>query len=806
MPAAAALGVGIALASLVSMRAWMPAIVALVGCLLAWWPRSRLDDDVGARRARAVGTLLVWLSVGALRQLDAAALRPDELASLVPERPHPVVAHGVMATDPSRLFDPDDPESARTIGVVDVRELLVGGAWRRAPGKLRVRLRGERHPALAYGDDVVLEGALSAIPLPGNPGQYDWRASLAREQIVGQLIVGPIDGVVRLSTGGGWRLLRWAGRVRARCGALIDARFDPRRAALLQSLLLGQRANLDDALKRAFVETGTVHLLVISGFNVGLIAALLEFALRFAGLPLGGRVTISSAALLGYCAITGMQPPVERATVMAWVVLAAVWLDRIVSWPNTLAASALVLLVWQPQQLMDPSFQLSFGAVASLLLFSMIAPWLERMLRRLPERAAKFLASSVGATIAVWIGLWPVLAWYFQLLSPISILANLVLVPLVSVLVGVGTVVLALGLAWQPLFVALGPALAALLRLTVAAVQGCHALGGAWPVGRPAAALVVGYYTLVALSLLRRRLRLSLGAIVAAWLLGIDGWLAAGVIAHARESATLELTALDVGHGDCLAVRAPRHQRLLVDAGSEQAGASVVVPYLRQRGWRTLDALVLTHPDEDHIGGALPLLAAVRIRQLFTNGSLSTTPTGRRVLALARAQGAREEIVWAGMRLTKPGAVDIIVLHPPRGLVPGVAPRANENSIVLQVRDGDTTALLTGDLEEAGVPWLLGWGDRLWSTVLKVPHHGSALGRWDRPLLHQVRPKLAVVSVGWLHRLPAAVTIRDLHDEAGRVVLTRDVGAVTIVTDGRRACVRTFRQDQGYCIDSDDAK
>ena len=280
---------------------------------------------------------------------------------------------------------------------------------------------------------------------------------------------------------------------------------------------------------------------------------------------------------------------------------------------------------------------------------------------------------------------------------------------------------------------------------------------------------------------------------VNAWLAGVTIWVWALVIVQIRDARWLRVDLLDVGHGDSLVVRTPDRHTLLVDAGSPEAGRFRVVPFLRHEGITTLDGVIVTHPDGDHLGGALPLLRAIRVRRLATNGVIGDTALARHLHALVVARGIARDVVAAGMTRVV-GDIGIDVLHPPPGLVPGAAADSNDNSIVLRLTRGAVSLLLTGDIEEAGLPWLLRAPDALRANVLKVPHHGSRLGEAGNAFFQAVRPEVALLSVGRVHHLPSAETLEALSRTGAVLLSTRDDGAIALRTDGDRLELRAFRR------------
>ncbi len=724
---------------------------------------------------------------------QAWRLHPDHrLAVRLIDEPQRVQLHGVVIDDPAERSDLHGG-TYRTC-VMRLLHLRNPDAWRPIAG--RVRVMWHAPVRLRYGEEVAIEGRWSRVPAAGNPGQYDARQALARERIHGLLRVGPADGVAVI---GDRRRCGWLSVIfslRHRWERAVRAAMGERTAGLLLSAVLGQRAALDEELEEAFVETGTVHLLVVSGFNVALIAGLLEWLLRLAGLPGRMRLILIALGLGGYCLLTGMQPPVMRATVMGWIVLGALALDRVISWPNALATAGLVLLTANPMQLFDPGFQLSFGAVASLLAFAARwGAWLEQRARLIrPDWLRRYLAFGLASTGAIWIGLWPALAWYFFLLSPVSPLANLLIAPLFSLLVSAGTAVLLLGTVCDAFVRCSAGMLTLLADSTMTLVRWCHALpGGHLWVSRPSPWLMAGYYGLLILSVAGARAGVRRRWLMAGWTMALTAWLGSLLIGRQLESRWLTVDALDVGHGDCLLVRLPQGQAMLVDAGSEEAGRFRVVPFLRAIGVTTLDALILTHPDADHLGGAPYVIDQVRVKRLLTNGAWDDTMAARTVRHLAAARRIPQQLLRAGQQLGGGAGTEMLVLHPPEGLVPGVAPGSNDNSVVVKLTKGSVSFLLTGDLEEAGLPWLLRQGGRLPATVLKVPHHGSRLGPFGAEFFAAVHPALAILSVGRLHRLPAPETVAAITRTGAALYSTRETGAIRMRTDGTRLEVDTFR-------------
>lgn len=551
---------------------------------------------------------------------------------------------------------------------------------------------------------------------------------------------------------GAWDRARWSA-VRRRHGLQERiVRLYGERAGLVSALVLARREGLEREERDAFARAGVAHLLAISGFHVGVVAGLL-YALA-TGLLRGGsrgRARAALAAALGswaYVGLLGFPDAASRAALILTLVAVARLRGRPAARWAPLAAALLLLLALDPSRLGSVGFQLSFlGAAGLVAARAPLATRLRRLGRgRLPEGLVGGVAAGAAATAATL----PAVAWHFEAVSLVGIPATLLASPLVALaLPG------ALGsLALDPVL----PGAAVFLAGGVDLLLGLLEEGTAWVGGRSwASAWIPREWTALALTgggagwlLARRRgsgavsrrtaTLAAAGALVVGWplLLGVAG------------RSTLEIRFLDVGQGDAVALRTPGGSWLLVDAGPPWTGRGPgpVVDALRGRGVGRLEALVLTHPDADHIGQAVRVLSALSVATVLDPGVPVGKPGYVELLEEASARGVPWRPARAPLRWEVDG-VALEVLHPVDTIAPapGEVVDANDHSVVLLVRWGDFEALLTGDAPaavERAVSSSLPEGG---VEVLKVAHHGSDTST-DSLLLARARPELAVVSVG----------------------------------------------------------
>lgn len=653
------------------------------------------------------------------------------------------------------------------------------------------------YPALRAGDRVRLEGRLEPPPRQRNPAQMDYGAYLRRRGVYATLRVEDELGVQLLAPSPR-PLDRLAAAVQRHVRTVVGRKVPtPEARAVLLALLLADRSQIDAPSLDAFRQTGLMHLLAVSGLHIGLVGGMLYVLLK----PVLGRLglrrqsvewtrAVVTLAVLGlYVLVTGGSVSVQRAFVMAALVIVGRAGERPSDTLNALGAAALLLLALRPPALYDVGFQLSFAAVVALVtlvpLFLASVP--ERVLQR---PLGTFVAGSLAASVAATLGTAPVLLAHFGALPLGGLLLNLTAIPLTMLALG-SAIGLALVGGWFPLladgFALLATAGAEGLLWT--SRVGASGLGWATVSGylEGAFAFVTAAFLLLALALWRRpqarhRLTLAAGAVFA-----VSLWTGA---ARGEGRATLDVLFLDVGQGDATLLRLPNGRVVLVDAGLRSPyvdeGRRTIVPHLERSGIDRLEALVLTHPDADHVGGALAVLEHVAVERIVHNGQDGASDLWQRVLHTADSLGVPVEAVAAGDTLAADPSVRLRVLGPSPALAASGAP--NDASVILLVEHGQTRWLLTGDAEAAGEAALVArYPGLLRADVVKVGHHGSSTSSSPALVDAAETPDVAVVSVARRNRfgLPDPEPLARWRQAGAQVLQTSAEGAIWLRSDGR---------------------
>ncbi len=662
-----------------------------------------------------------------------------------------------------------------------------------AVGKLRMTVYDSTGAMdLQYGDHIVAKGRIQTPPGERNPGDFDYRRYLAAQDIHVMMSVSGIQNITVLERGhGNWLLQKFVYPVRAFLLRFIDITIGGQQGALLKGLLVGARSDIDEDLNEAFINAGVVHVLAVSGLNVGYILIGLVYLLSLFRLRDPYRSLLVILALIFYCYLTGANPPVARATIMAIVVLSAKLAQRQADAANSLALAAFIILAANPLELFQVDFQLSFAAVLGMLLLyekfrsiftKSFVDWQEK-----GQHRKIYLANLFFVSLAAQMATLPLTAYYFNRIPLVSLAANLLVVPWAAIITALGFVsAIAAAVSW-PIGAIHANANWLALDVLVRTVKGAASLPIAYlPIARPAPIVMLIYFSLLVLFLVelpstRRKL-----AMFILLLLNIVIWQSA-LSTHSGLRATF----FDVGQGDAALFEFPDGRTLLVDAGDANDrmdyGKRVIAPYLRRQGIGTINTMVLTHPHSDHIGGAPYLLQNFRVGRIVqVDAKCSVCYEKVDSLALSRRIPVR--CVTAGDTLAGFSKAVIVVLHPAKEFVEAAnqnITELNNASAVTKLTFGKTAFLLAADAEIDAERRILRFGDALHADVIKVGHHGSSTA--SSPAFRRlVDPQYAVVSVGRHNRfgLPSASVLRSWAEEGAVVARTDREGAAVFYTDG----------------------
>lgn len=644
-----------------------------------------------------------------------------------------------------------------------------------------------------------------------NPGVHDEARSLARRGIC---LVGSVKSAALVEfIGYGSPVQETAAGARAWARRNLESAIAPtseRSAAITTAILVGDRTRLENEDERRLQEAGTYHVIAISGGNIAMATALLLLAGRAILLRPSAAAALTIAALLFYGQIAGPAPSVERAVTAAVIFLAARLADHRGPPINALAVAAIFAVACSPEAVLDAGFILSFGATLGIL---MGIPFLIGVPRRTRVSVVRRALASLGhasravlaATICAELTLAPVGASLFGRVTFAGLLLNFVAIPLMTVVQLAGAGVLAVPGHWPALsscFVWLSHVAAAGLVESARLVEIAPWL---WtPVSPPSWQVLVLYYAAL-LAVLSPRLRGSAMAVVAA----AGAVMLVGPSAVAGDSVRpsrypLRVVVLDVGQGDATLVAVGGEHAMLIDAGGVAAystptddgasvgfdvGERVVAPALRALGASRLHALVVTHGDPDHMLGAPAVLRALDVRSVWEGVPVPPHPGLQTLRRLAAQAGATWRTVQAGDR-ERFGDVELRVVHPPPPEWERQRIR-NEDSIVLEVRLGDVSIVLAGDIGREGERAILSRVEPGRLTVLKAGHHGSATSSTPE-LLAALAPAAVVFSAGRGNRFghPHPTVVARFEAMGTAVFRTDQDGAVFIETDGTTVHMR----------------
>jgi competence protein ComEC len=700
-------------------------------------------------------------------------------------------------------------------------EIAVNGDSKEVSGTALIRV--SRYPTYHYGDVLRVTGQLET---PSQSEDFDYKTYLAHQGIYSVIYYPSVE---LLDSGQGVPFLQWIYSLRERLAASLAGALPEPQGSLAEAIFLGLRGGIPDPLSEAFSRTGTAHLLAISGLHMSIIIAIF---LSLGTLLFGRRRSLYIWLTLGftwlYALLAGMHPPIIRAAIMGSLFIIAVYLGRQGSAIIALAFAAAVMVGIQPGLLWTVSFQLSFLAMAGLiLLYPYLQTWGRKGVARISRdretlaAAGNMISDVFAASLAATAAVAPLIAYNFGIVSLVGLPATFFALPALPLIIVTSGLVAFVGLIASVAAQILGWLAWLFLSYLVFLVQGFDALPhSSLGVATISPWYVLGYYAVLAgviasLSY-RNRLadfssRLTSGMQKAAQSIPKPGlgfspkWLVLPLllvailvwsVALTMPDDKLHVSFLDVGQGDAILIQTPNGQDILIDGGPDPQKINLELSERLPFWDRTMDLVVSTQPQADHVTGLVEVLQRYRVEQVLDPGVSYDSVIYQEYIRLIEDEEIEYNVARAGQEIDLGSGVKMEVLNPSESLWEGTSDDVDNNGVVLRLSWNNVSFLFTADIRAEAEFELIMQRANLKSTVLKIGHHGSKTSTTSQ-FLAAVDPEVAVICVGANNTFghPSAEVVGRLIDRLGEgsVYRTDEDGTVEFFTDGEKLWVKAER-------------
>ncbi len=731
-----------------------------------------------------------------------SSLPPDDESSLQFYNDKTVAITGMVNTDPEIR--------EKTIHLrLSASEIKLDKEWQKVSGTALLFV--PRYSTYSYGDVLQVTGKLETPP---EFDDFDYKSYLAHQEIYSTMLYPQTEILER---GKGSKPLEWVYSLRNRLSRTLTTVLPEPQASLAQGIVLGIRGTIPSPLKDAFAKTGTAHLLAISGLHLSIMAGILLSL----GLWLFGRrryiyIWLALGTIWLYALFTGMHPPVVRGAIMASLFLTTELLGRQRSTITSLAFAAAIMIGIAPQILWTASFQMTFLAMAGLTL---LAPSFQAIGRKAVKATlgeegpaipvANFTTDSFSITLAAVVAVWPVVAYYFGIISFVAPLATFLALPALPGIIITGVLAGGLGIILLPVAQVIAWLAWLFLSYMLLVVNGFAAIPlSSIEVGSVDTTLILAYYLVLATAIglnSHRQKLIKLKSAVSKVINPVSRlpkrWvippllvvaILVSVAAATMPDDKLHVSILNIGEGDAILI-SQGSQQTLIDGGPDPNKISLELGEEMPFWDRTIELVILTHPEADHITGLVEVLQRYRVKQILVSSLESDTGIYREWQRLIEEKGIKLTVAEAGQQIDLGQGVIMEVLHPREETLEGTGSDLNNNSIVLRLVKDEVSFLLTGDIEQEAEFELIARRANLRSIVLKVAHHGSDTSTIPE-FLAVVNPRLAVISVGEDNPFghPSDEVINRLQERIApeNIYRTDEHGTIEFITDGERLWVK----------------
>ncbi len=659
---------------------------------------------------------------------------------------------------------------------------------------------------LIYGQRVTLFGYAFLPKPPGNPHEFDYKSYLQRQMPPVRCfmtVVNTNNIRVRESyRNNGIYSILYA--LHNSLNNTIYTYTFSNSAPLISSMLLGNRVDLPIETIDAFMKTGVIHFIAISGFNVGIIVFTVLLPLRFLGINQTLSTLIILLVIALYSLLTGLNPPVLRASIMAAVFFCSFFVRRQWDITSSIFAAVFFILMRNPSDLFNIGFQLSVLATMGIVygtskiegaLFK-TALFIETLQVKAEQGRLfflkKYLRKSFCVSLAAWLATLPLTAHYFHLFTPFIPIINIIVFPLFWIIIVCGIALLTLGTVCPPLASVSAWLASNADRALESLVSNLASLPYSYFYTRgPSPIEIAGYYLFLIVLLYRNFFSIDLVSIAIFGLASANILIFSGMLKFTHRS--VKITCLDVGHGSAVVIRFPNGKNLLYDAGSWQnydIGKNIVAPFLWGQNIKTLDLVIISHEHKDHHSGLPSIIERFPVKSVYSQPHLFSSREGKRILTSLGKKHIRTAALSYGEALTGFEPAVVKILHPPFGW--GIT-SPNDNSCVVRIEYLGCSIILCADIEEQGIKSIMTKLPGIKADIIHVPHHGSFISNL-KEFLNTVRPTYAFINSS--DGITSRKTLDILQKHHIIVLQTHREGAITFTLDGNGITYSTFHEHE----------
>ncbi|MEA1939482.1 MAG: DNA internalization-related competence protein ComEC/Rec2 [Candidatus Caldatribacteriota bacterium] len=648
-----------------------------------------------------------------------------------------------------------------------------------------------------YGDVLKIKGRLQKPLEPKNFGDFNYESYLAQKKIFSCLNVWMNKDVEIIGKEKINILIKSSLFSRDKIKEVLSKTLPHPYNYLLIAMMLGEKSFVPQEVKETFINAGVMHILAVSGLHVGIIAGFLFIFLGLLKIPKKVKYITIILLLASYVPITGFRPSVVRAFIMFSLLIIGRLINRSRNLYFSLFFAAFLILLLNPLTIYDSGFLLSF-----IVTFFII--YLTPILSLILSNLTGWLRNPLSVSIAAWIGIFPLSAYFFNKVSLISIISNIVIIPLAGIAIVLGFITFFIGI----LNIQIASMVAFLNYWALGLIVFVAKLLSSLPfsfiyTAQPSVLNIILYYLFIFIIIeifykqkfsLKVKTRTAITVLVIIlFVVGLNLFLPGN---------ELKVHYINVGEGDCILIEAPKNINILIDGGGTpqndfDVGEKILIPYLRRIGINEIDLLILTHPHLDHLEGLLPVVRELKINMVLDNKIICDISEYNEFISIIKNKKIPYHDTVEGDSLTINKNLEILILNPSyRRKNICDEDDLNNNSIVVKLFYKNSNFLFTGDIEKEAEKRMLIWNEVLNSDVLKVGHHGSSTST-DPEFLNKVDPIIAVITTGknnFGH--PSQDVINRLKNRDIKVFRTDKNGTIIIETDGDRYLTKTLREKQ----------